>query len=246
MIHAAVKAFAQMLSPPFRAVLLKSAGAALVILLVAATALHRLLVWAVGEGGVWVERSLGPDAQGPVAWVSTILTIIAGLGVVAGAILLMPAATALVASFFADEIAEQVERSQYPADAPGRALPVGRAIIEGVKTALMAVGVYLCAVPFLLVAGLGVIIFFFATAFLLGREYFELAAMRHHSAAEAKALRRAHRGTVFSAGLIIAALVSIPILNLATPIFGTAFMVHLHKRLTGRLSGSREAAVRNP
>jgi CysZ protein len=28
--------------------------------------------------------------------------------------------------------------------------------------------------------------------------------------------------------------VSIPILNLATPLFGTAFMVHMHKRLAGR------------
>jgi CysZ protein len=37
---------------------------------------------------------------------------------------------------------------------------------------------------------------------------------------------------VFLAGLMIAAFVSIPIVNLATPLFGTALMVHLHKRLT--------------
>ena len=34
-------------------------------------------------------------------------------------------------------------------------------------------------------------------------------------------------------GLIIAAFVSIPIVNLATPMFGMAFMVHMHKRLSG-------------
>jgi uncharacterized protein involved in cysteine biosynthesis len=33
--------------------------------------------------------------------------------------------------------------------------------------------------------------------------------------------------------LIIAAFVSIPIVNLATPLFGMAFMVHMHKRLSG-------------
>jgi uncharacterized protein involved in cysteine biosynthesis len=38
---------------------------------------------------------------------------------------------------------------------------------------------------------------------------------------------------VFAAGLVIAAFVSIPIVNLATPLFGMAFMVHLHKRLSG-------------
>ena len=46
-------------------------------------------------------------------------------------------------------------------------------------------------------------------------------------------LRKAHHGTVVLAGAFIAAFVSIPILNLATPLFGTAFMVHMHKKLVG-------------
>ena len=86
---------------------------------------------------------------------------------------------------------------------------------------------------FFLFAGIGAVLFFIAAAWLLGREYFELAAMRFHPVADAKALRRAHQGTVFTAGLFIAGFVSIPILNLATPLFGTALMVHMHKRLTG-------------
>ena len=32
--------------------------------------------------------------------------------------------------------------------------------------------------------------------------------------------------------LFIAAFVSIPVVNLATPLFGMAFMVHMHKRLS--------------
>jgi len=66
----------------------------------------------------------------------------------------------------------------------------------------------------------------------LGREYFELAAMRYRGVAEAKALRRENHGTVFVGGMLIAAFVSIPIVNLATPLFGMAFMVHVHKRLS--------------
>jgi CysZ protein len=113
-------------------------------------------------------------------------------------------------------------------------LPLWRAIIEGGKTALLAIVVYLCAVPFLFVAGLGAVIFFLATAWLLGRIYFELAAMRFHSPNETKALRRRNAATVYVGGLLIALFVSIPIINLATPLFAMALMVHLHKRIGGR------------
>ena len=50
---------------------------------------------------------------------------------------------------------------------------------------------------------------------------------------EAKAMRKENAAMVFTAGLVIAAFVSIPIVNLATPLFGMAFMVHMHKRLSG-------------
>ena len=85
----------------------------------------------------------------------------------------------------------------------------------------------------MLVAGAGFLIFFIATAWLQGKQYFELAAMRFRPPAEAKAMRKHHAATVFTAGLFIAAFVSIPIVNLATPLFGMAFMVHMHKRLSG-------------
>ena len=144
----------------------------------------------------------------------------------------MPAVSSFVASFFVDDIAEQVERAHYGHEPPGAVVTLPRALLEGVKTAGMAVLVYLVALPFLFFGGLGVVIFFLAAAYLLSREYFELAAMRFRSPADAKALRRAHRGTVFTAGLLIALFVSIPIVNLATPLFGMALMVHMHKRLS--------------
>ena len=102
----------------------------------------------------------------------------ASLGIITGALFLMPAVTAFVGSFFVDEVAEAVEREHYPAEPPGRALPFFRALIEGVKFAALALVVYLCALPFIFFAGLGVIILFLANSYLLGREYFELAAMR--------------------------------------------------------------------
>jgi CysZ protein len=232
MLEAVFKALGQMFSQPFRKVLFKSVGLAIAFLVVVVIGLFRLLEW-LGSGTEWLEAAIGPAAHGTLAVLGWIVAVALGLGLFAGAVLLMPAVTALVASFFADEIAKLVEGSHYPADPPGVAPPLWLAIREGTKTALLAVAVYLCALPFLLFAGAGVVLFFVATAWLLGREYFELAAMRFHPVADAKALRRMHGTTVFTAGLFIAGFVSIPILNLATPLFGTALMVHMHKWLTG-------------
>jgi CysZ protein len=234
MFDAALKALEQLLSPPFRSVLLKSIALALVLLLALGVGLHRLIAWLIAGGGGWLEVALGPHAHGPVNALEWVLTIAAGFGLVAGAVFLMPAVTSLVAGLFADEIADLVEREYYPADLPGAAVPIGRAMVEGVKAALLALVVYLIALPFLLLAGVGAIIFFIATAFLLGRVYFELAALRFHPVAEAKRLRKARQGSVFLAGLLIAAFVSIPILNLATPIFAMTLMVHLHKRVSAK------------
>ena len=234
MIDAAVKALQQMFSPRFRAVLIKSVALALVLIVLIGIGIHRILVWLAANGGMLAEGALGSGVHGPLSILLGLLSIIAGLGIILGAVFLMPAVTAFVASFFVDEIAEEVERTHYPNDPPGKALPFGRALIEGTKTGLLALVVYLLALPFIFFAGLGLFILFFANAYLLSREYFELAAMRFRPVAEAKAFRKTHHRSVFTAGLLIALFVSIPILNLATPLFGMALMVHLHKQLSER------------
>jgi CysZ protein len=231
MLDDAAKALSQMLSPPLRALLWKSIGLALALIIVAGIALDRVIVWLVGAGGRSVETTLGPQAHLPAAAIGWFISIAAGLGIVVGSVMLMPAVTAFVASFFADQIAEEVEHVHYPHDPPGVALPLWLAVSEGAKTALLAVVVYIACVPFLLFAGFGAILFFLAMAWLLGREYFELAAMRFRPPIEAKAMRKRHAATVYGAGLLIAAFVSIPIVNLATPLFAMPLMVHVHKRL---------------
>ncbi|MCP3474500.1 sulfate transporter family protein [Bradyrhizobium sp. CCGUVB1N3] len=233
MLDAAVKALSQIISPPMRSILWRSIGVALVLITVLAIGLQRLLSWFATYGEVWLEGLLGPGWHSALEVLSWIVSIAAGLGVVFGGIFLMPAITSLVASLFVDDVADHVEREHYPAERPGVALPFTMAIHEGVKTALLTILVYLIVLPFVFLAGAGFLIFFLATAWLLGREYFELAAMRFRSPEEAKAMRRDNAATIFAAGLIIAAFVSIPIVNLATPIFGMAFMVHMHKRLSG-------------
>jgi CysZ protein len=233
MLNAAVKALSQILSSPMRSILWRSIGLALVLIVVLAIGLQRLLSWFATSGEVWAESMLGPGFHTALDIVAWILSIAASLGVVFGAVFLMPAITSLVASVFVDDVADIVEREHYPAERVGTALRFGLAMTEGVKTALLTILVYLIALPFVFLAGAGFIAFFIATAWLLGREYFELAAMRFRTPAEAKLMRKQHGMTVFTAGLVIAAFVSIPIVNLATPLFGMAFMVHMHKRLSG-------------
>src|SRR6516162_11069653 len=67
MIDAAVKALAQMFSPPFRWVLLKSAGLALALIVLIAIALQRLLVWLTTAGADWAETVFGISAHAPLS-----------------------------------------------------------------------------------------------------------------------------------------------------------------------------------
>jgi CysZ protein len=233
MLDAAAKALSQILSPPMRSILWRSIGLALVLITVLAIGLQRLLSWFATSGQGWAEALLGPGAHTPLNALAWVISIAAALGVVLGGIFLMPAVTSVVAGFFVDDVGDLVEREYYPAEQPGVALPLSVATIEGVKIALLTVLVYLVALPLVLLAGAGFLIFFILTAWLQGKQYFELAAMRFRPPEEAKAMRRDHAATVFTAGLFIAAFVSIPIVNLATPLFGMAFMVHMHKRLSG-------------
>src|SRR6201992_2376709 len=233
MLDAAAKALSQILSPPMRSILWRSIGLALVLIVVLSIGLQRLLSFLATSREVWAEALLGPSFQTPLDILAWIISIAAGIGIVFGAVFLMPAITSLVAGVFVDDVADHVEREHYPAERPGTALPVGLAMTEGVKTAALTILVYLIALPFVFIAGAGFIAFFIATAWLLGREYFELAAMRFRTPGEAQLMRKQKAATVLTAGLFIAAFVSIPIVNLATPLFGMAFMVHMHKRLSG-------------
>ncbi|MFG1246631.1 sulfate transporter family protein [Xanthobacter flavus] len=217
MLAAAILALRQTFSPLLRGVLLKSMGLALALLIALAVGLEAALTH-------FVEISSYP-------WIETTLAVIAGLGLVFGIVYLMPAVSSLVAGLFLDEVAERVETTTYPNDPPGQPQPFLRALFYSVRFFGLVLLVNLAALLLLLVPGVNVIIFYVANAYLISREYFELAAMRYRTPEEARALRQANGVTVFVAGLLIAPILFVPVLNLILPVFGTAFMVHLHRRL---------------
>lgn len=224
MVSAAYQALVQILSPPFRAILWKSLLLTLALLLLVGLSLTKLLDW-------WLSGT-GAGANYPALEAYAVL--LAGVGLFVGLGYLLPAVSMLVAGFFLDDVAEKVERQSYPADRPGEALPLGLSVLASARFALTMLAVNLVALIFLFIPGLNLVAFFAANAYLLGQEYFSLAAGRHLPEAEVRALRSRHAGTLLVAGALLALLVAIPVANLLTPLFGTAFMVHLYKRIAAR------------
>lgn len=222
-LASAYAALRRVVSPGLRGILLRSIGLTVLLLAIAWAAATRGVDWLLAQETV-------TDAY---PWIDTLGVILAGAGFLVGALYLIPAVSALVASIFADEAAAVVERTDFPADPPGEELPVLPAIGYGLRFFGLTLLVNLAALALLLVPVVNIAAFFLANAYLLSREYFELAANRHHPRAEAVALRKRHAGRVFLAGAVIAGFLLIPIVNLATPLFGVALMTHLHKRIVG-------------
>lgn len=231
MIIAAARAAASRLfTPPFRGVLMKSLGltlAGLIALWFLARYLFDALAWP------WLD-ALIPDLPAWAGWLGVVGTVIAGLGLALGLALLIAPVTAMIAGLFLDDVAEVVEREDYPSDPPGRPLAFWPALASSAKFVGVVLAGNLLALVLLLVPGVNIAAFFIVNGYLLGREFFEFAAMRQRTPAEARALRRRHAPTVFGAGLVIAAFMAAPVLNLATPLFAAAMMVHLHKMVAGR------------
>ena len=142
--------------------------------------------------------------------------------------------TAIIAGFFLDDVAEVIEKRDYPAEPAGRALPMGEAILGSLKFLGVVILGNIVALFLLFIPGVNLIAFFLVNGYLLGREFFEFAAMRFRTPAEARLFRSKHSSTVFLAGLLIAGFLAIPIVNLLTPLFAAGLMVHLHKLVSRR------------
>jgi CysZ protein len=215
MLSAAGQAFNDLFTPPFRAVLFKCVAFTI--------GLFALLI-------VGIELTFGYFVQWP-GWIETSIQWLGGLALVVGSIFLIPPVTSLVAGLYLDNIAAVVEREHYPTDPPGKELPTVQAIGVALRFFFVVLLVSLIALFLLLIPGVNLIAFYLGNGYLLGREYFELAAMRHLPLPEAKRLRQANRLTVLVGGMIIAGVASVPILNLVTPLFATGFMVRMFKSL---------------
>ena len=139
-----------------------------------------------------------------------------------------------MAGYFLDDAAEIVERSDFPGEPVGTPLSLGRSLAYGLRFAGLALLVNLAALTLFFIPGINAAAFFAANAYLLGREYFEMAAARFRPLPDAARMRRENRAEVLGAGALRAGLMLVPVVNLATPLVGIALMVHLHKRIAAR------------
>nr|CAD6407542.1 cysteine biosynthesis protein CysZ [Rhizobium sp. Q54] len=229
-LDAARLSLVNLFAPETRSVFWKVLGLTILVLVGLWLALRQTFVTVVWP---WFAVYM-PDVPDWAGWLTFIATIFAGIGLALALALLIAPITALIAGLFLDDVAEVVEKRDYPSDTPGHAMPLGQAIISSLQFLGVVILGNIVALLLLLVPGINLVAFFLVNGYLLGREFFEFAAMRFRSPPEARAFRSKHRGTVFLAGLLIAGFLAIPIVNLLTPLFAAGLMVHLHKKISRR------------
>lgn len=227
-LDAARLSLANLLAPETRGVFWKVLGLTLLALVLLWVALRETFV---AFALPWLQGMM-PDLPGWAGWLAVVAGIAASIGLALALALLLAPVTALIAGLFLDDVAEVIEKRDYPADASGRALPLGPALLGSAKFLGVVLLGNLVAFFLLFVPGVNLVAFFLVNGYLLGREFFEFAAMRHRSPVEARLFRAKHATSVLAAGLLVAAFLAIPVVNLLTPLFAAGLMVHLHKALS--------------
>ena len=226
MFSAIVKAFRQLADPATRKVLWLSLGATLAAFAV----LIFIVEWLITRTQLfeWATLDLAAD-------------ILGGVGAFVISILLFPAVAMAVMGFFLEDVAAAVEAKYYPELPDARAQPMSEQVITGLRFAALTAGLNLLALPlyavFTFVPPLNLILFYGLNGFLLGREFFELVALRRMDPRAAAVLRHVFAGRLLLAGILITFLSSVPFLNLLTPVVATAFMVHIVEGFRGRAAG---------
>lgn len=222
MIAAAFKALGDLTSPVLRSVLWKALGLTL------------LLFIAVLVG---TEMLLSMMTLVPWPWLQTMIAVGAGLGLIVGFVFLMAPVTAVFAGLFLDTVSAMVEAKHYLGDPPGQPLALMTGLGIALSFGLLVLLINLAVLP-LVFTGIGAVALVLANAYLISREYFEMAAMRHMDVRAAKTLRRREARRVFMAGLLPAAMTLFPLVNIVVPLFATAYFTHLYKSMAGAAASS--------
>ncbi|MBC6405539.1 MAG: EI24 domain-containing protein [Rhodospirillales bacterium] len=188
---------------------------------VAATA----LVWSLtalipSTGYGWIDSWLDPliDLSVPVAM------LFAGW-------FLFPALVTIGLSFFLEDVMDAVESKHYPKRPARRQVGFMEDLWVGIRLLAAMVAINILILPIyviLLITGIGApLLYLGVNAYLLGREYFELVAIRHMPRTEMEGRRKERSLLNFLAGLLIAGLFFVPFVNLLAPIVAAALMVHI-------------------
>jgi|TARA_B110000908_G_scaffold15948_1_gene18058 CysZ protein len=219
-------ALGQMGDPRFRRVL----GLGIVLTIALLVGMTTAFVWLINSlaGG-----SAFVDILGEVRWLNDLISwgsffLISFLSI----FLMVPVASAIT-SMFLDEVAQAVEDKHYPQLPKVPPVPFGDALRDTINFLGVLIGANILALFLYAIFSFAAPFIFWAlNGFLLGREYFMLAAMRRVGRDQAKILRKQHVGVIWVAGILMAMPLSIPLLNLFIPILGAATFTHLYHRIS--------------
>ncbi len=219
MFSALTKSVAQLFERDLRRVLWKVLLATIAVL---------IAVW------VMVGALLANTTLTEIGWLETVIDWLGGaVGVVVTLVLFAPIAT-MVSALFQDEVADAVEARHYPDLAPTDGQTIGQSVLSGLRLLGWTILVNLLCLPLYVLFTFAVILspfapilFFLVNGLLLGREYYEAVALRRMSRSDTMLFRRRHRLRLWFAGVLVAVVFWIPVLNLAAPIIGTALLVHV-------------------
>lgn len=216
------KAIAQLPDPRFRSVLWRGIGLTIALLI----GLYAGLLWLIE----WLtEEPITLPGVGEVTWVGDLLGWGSlGLIIVMSIFLMVPVASAIT-SIFLDEVAQAVEDKHFSSlpDVPHVSFWDGLRDTVNFLAVLIAANIF-AFVLYAIFPFAAIFIFYALNGFLLGQEYFQLAAMRRIGRARAKELRKQHQLKIWLAGCLMAVPLSFPLVNLVIPILGAATFTHLY------------------
>jgi uncharacterized protein involved in cysteine biosynthesis len=219
------RALGQLGDPRFRRVLGLGILLALALLVAVYAGFLQLLWWLT-------QDQIEVPLVGPITGVETLLGWASLLVMLGLSVFLMVPVAAAFSGLFLEDVAAAVEDRHYPHLPPATPLTLAQGLRQsvnflGVVVAVNALSLFLypLAGPFVPVLFWGV------NGFLLGREFFSTVALRRLSPPAMRALRRQNRGRIWLAGTLMAAPLSVPILNLVIPVLGVATFTHLYHRM---------------
>jgi len=195
------------------------------------------LLFAVYMAFLWAIQSFVPDSTtlpgiGAIEGIDTALGVASLLLMIGLSVFLMVPVAAAFSGLFLDRVADAVEDRHYPHLPPARNLGLGDTLIATVNLFGLLIAINVLAVIAYLFAGpLAPVVFVLLNGYLLGREFFMLAAERRMPRNDAKTLYRTNITTIWFAGILMAAPLAIPFVNLIIPVLGAATFTHIFHRL---------------
>ncbi len=199
------------------------------------------LLVAVYAGFLWLLQALTGDTAtlpliGEVTWLDDLLGWSSLLLMMILSVFLMIPVASAITSMFLDEVAQAVEDKHYPHLPPAPKVPFWDSVKDTVNFMGLLIGANTVALFLYLIPVLtpfSLFIFWGLNGFLLGMEYFTLAAIRRVGRVGAKDLRKKHRGKIWLAGTLMAMPLTLPLVNLVIPILGAATFTHIFHGVTG-------------